>query len=219
LLTSPSPPVPLGKVKRAAGLFRPFRAQAAVVTALALVIAALNALEPLVLKAVFDDLAQGGHLRVVLMGVGALAFLGLAREGLNGLVNTRTWRTRLALHHHLLDVLVSRLHRMPLSFYRNEGVGAIMTRLDRGIQGVVDAVTQLAFNLLPAAMYLAVATLVMFRLEWRLALLVMALTPLSPVIAAWAAPAQTERERGLLQRWVRIYSRFNEVLSAPASRR
>ena len=39
---------------------------------------------------------------------------------------------------------------MPLSFHRAEGVGAIMTRLDRGIQGFIGAVTQILFNVFPA---------------------------------------------------------------------
>jgi ATP-binding cassette subfamily B protein len=200
-------------MQRAVALFRPFRAQAAMIVGFALVTAALNAVEPLVLKAVFDDLGRGGHLRTVVLAVVALAVLGLAREGMIGLTNTRTWHTRLALHHHLLSALVTRLHGLPLSFYRSESVGAIMTRLDRGVQGVVEAVTQLAFNVLPSILYLLIAVVVMIRLDWRLALVVIVLAPLSPLIAARAAPVQTERERSLMQRWVRIYSRFNEVLS------
>jgi ATP-binding cassette subfamily B protein len=200
-------------MRRALGLFHPFRARAAVIVVLALLMAGLNALEPLVLKVVFDDLVRGGRPRVLLLGLLSLAVLGLVREALGGAANTRTWRTRLALHHHLLDTLVGRLHRLPLSFYRAEGVGAIMTRLDRGVQGVVEAASQLAFNVLPALMYLLVAVAIMVRLDWRLAVVVMALAPLSPLIAAGAAPRQTERERALLARWVRIYSRFNEVLA------
>jgi ATP-binding cassette subfamily B protein len=53
----------------------------------------------------------------------------------------------------------------------------------------------------------------MLRLEWRLALLVLAFAPLPALIARVAAPMQTRRERRLLERWVRIYSRFNEVLA------
>jgi ATP-binding cassette subfamily B protein len=193
--------------------YRPFRFQGAVIVALTLVVTGLNALEPLVLKYIFDDLARGGTTRVLALGIGALAAVGIVREILGALANTRTWRTRLALHQHLLEQMVERLHRLPLSFYRSEGVGAIMTRLDRGVQGVVEAVTQLFFNVVPALLYLAIAVLVMFRLDPRLALLVVVLAPMSPLIMAWAAPQQTERERHLLGRWVKIYSRFNEVLS------
>jgi ABC-type multidrug transport system fused ATPase/permease subunit len=53
----------------------------------------------------------------------------------------------------------------------------------------------------------------MLRLDWRLALLVFVFLPLPALIGVLAAPVQTQRERGLLDRWTRIYARFNEVLS------
>jgi ATP-binding cassette subfamily B protein len=53
----------------------------------------------------------------------------------------------------------------------------------------------------------------MFRLEYRLALLVLLFAPVPALIAVRAAPEQVRRERVLLERWARIYSRFNEVLS------
>jgi ATP-binding cassette subfamily B protein len=109
--------------------------------------------------------------------------------------------------------MVARLHRLPLSFYRSEGVGAIMTRLERGVHGFVEAASQAALNILPALVYLAIAIAVVLSLEWRLALVVLALAPLPPLIAGWAAPTQTERERALLASWMKIDSRFNEVMS------
>jgi ATP-binding cassette subfamily B protein len=53
----------------------------------------------------------------------------------------------------------------------------------------------------------------MLRLDVRLALAVVAFAPMPALIARFAAPLQQRRERALLERWVRIYSRFNEVLS------
>src|SRR5256885_1461615 len=47
----------------------------------------------------------------------------------------------------------------------------------------------------------------------RLQVVLLAFAPISPILAARAAPVQTRRERALLERWAKIYSRFNEVLS------
>jgi ATP-binding cassette, subfamily B, bacterial len=113
----------------------------------------------------------------------------------------------------LLEATIGKLHHMPLRLQRSEGVGAIMTRLDRSIQGFVGAVTQLLFNILPALVFLVISILIMFRLDWRLALLVLVFAPMPALIAMRAAPEQVRRERALLDRWVGIYSRFNEVLS------
>jgi ATP-binding cassette subfamily B protein len=102
---------------------------------------------------------------------------------------------------------------MPLRLQRSEGVGAIITRLDRSIQGFINAVTQILFQILPALVYLVLSVIVMLKLEWRLALLVLAFAPLPAIVAAAASPEQTRRERTLLDQWAKIYSRFNEVLS------
>ena len=143
----------------------------------------------------------------------ALVGAGLARDGFNALSNWLTWRTRIGVHFSLMEETVGRLHRLPLSFHREEGVGAIMTRLERGIQGFVNAVSEIAFNVIPAASYLVISIIVMLKLDWRLALLVLAFAPLPALVARFAAPRQTERERSLMDRWVKIYQRFNEVLS------
>jgi len=61
--------------------------------------------------------------------------------------------------------------------------------------------------------FLAIAAALMLHLEWRLALLVFLFVPVPALIGVYAAPVQTRRDRSLLDRWTRIYARFNEVLS------
>ncbi len=201
------------RVRRALRFARAQRWLVAVILFLTLLVAAANALEPLVMKYIFDGLGDAGALRTVLTGVGLLIALVIFRELAAGFSNWLSWRTRLDLHHGLLDATVERLHRLPMYAQRRDGVGAIMTRLDRGIQGFIGAFSEIAFNILPALVYLVIALVVMVQLDWRMTLLVGAFTPLPALIAALAAPRQTDRERNLLERWARIYARFNEVLS------
>ncbi|GAO03860.1 ABC transporter ATP-binding protein [Anaeromyxobacter sp. PSR-1] len=211
-----------GGLLRAAEFLVPFRLPIAGILLVALTLAGVNAAEPLALKRIFDSLAlargwdalalgQGG--RRLGEGILALVVLGLLREAFTATSNWLTWRTRIGIQYRLTEATVERLHRLPLTFHRAEGVGALMTRLDRSIQGLVGALSDLAFNVVPAAAYLVLSVVVMLRLEWRLALLVLAFAPLPALIARLAAPMQTRRERTLLDRWVHIYSRFNEVLS------
>lgn len=200
-------------LRRAIAYLRHARRSMLLIIGLTLLGALSSALEPLLLRMVVDDLSQGGSLRLVLYGVAGLFGLGLLREGLNVVANRLTWRTRLQVHETLLDETVGRLHTLPVGFHRDHGVGALMTRLDRGIQGFLDAVTEITFNIFPSILYLAIAIIIMMRLDHRLALLVLLFAPLPAVLAARATPEQTQRERSLLQRWTKIYGRFNEVLS------
>jgi ATP-binding cassette, subfamily B, bacterial len=184
-----------------------------IIIGLTLVVGATSALEPLVLKWIFDGLTSVASLRLLLIGIGTLLGLAMLREAMDGFANWLTWRTRIGFQYALLEATIGKLHRMPLAAQRSEGIGAIMTRLDRSIQGLTSAVSLLLFGTLPALMFLIIAATIMIRLEWRLAILVIAFAPLPGLIAARAAPEQTTRERTLLDRWAQIYSRFNEVLS------
>ncbi len=203
----------LSRLRRALGFAVPYRKSVGFIFLLTLALAAVNAAEPLVLKYVFDNLSSQPQARVLVAGIVGLLGLGLFRELTTSFSNWLTWHTRLDLHYELLERLVERLHRMPLSFHRTEGVGAIMTKLDRSIQGFIGAVSQVLFNVFPAVLYLGISIVVMLRLHWQLAGLVLCFAPMPALIAAIAGPEQTRRERTLFDAWSRIYSRFNEVLS------
>ncbi len=202
-----------GRVRRALAFAFPYRNTVVSIVMLTLAVAAFNAVEPLVLKLIFDGLGSGAGTGRLWQGVGILIGLTLLREVGTGVTNWLTWHTRLGMHFALLETTVGKLHRMPLRLQRSEGVGAIMTRLDRGIQGFLTAVTQLLFNTFPSVVYLVMSAFIILRMDWRLALLVLAFVPIPAFSAAIASPEQIRRERVLLEQWSKIYSRFNEVLS------
>lgn len=209
----PKQPRKRGRMRRALKLAFPYRRTIVGIFLLTLLLAAINAIEPLILKYVFDDLATHRVMRTLMVGIALLIGLGIVREVANGISNWLTWHARLGVHYTLLESTVERLHRMPLSFHRQEGVGAIMTKLDRSIQGLIGAISQILFNVFPAILYMIIAITIMFFLNWKLTILVIAFLPLPAAIAALAGPEQNRRERTLLDKWSQIYSRFNEVLS------
>jgi ATP-binding cassette subfamily B protein len=174
---------------------------------------ALSAIEPLVLKSLVDELLAGRRMAAVGTALGALLGLYLLRDAGAALSNWLTWRTRLRVQQRILDETVGRLHTLSVAYHRAQSVGSLLTRLDRGIQGMVQAFSDLAFSALPAVVFLAIAAALMLHLEWRLALLVFLFVPVPALIGVYAAPVQTRRDRSLLDRWTRIYARFNEVLS------
>jgi ATP-binding cassette subfamily B protein len=201
-------------LRRAIAFAFPFRYAVGFIFVITLCIAVANAAEPVILfKYIFDSLILHGSNHVLLVGIGILIGLGIFREVATAFSNWLTWHARLGMHYSLLEITVERLHRMPLGFHREQGVGAIMTRLDRGIQGFINGVTQILFNIFPAILYLAISIAVMFRLNWQLAVIVICFVPVPAIIAAMSGPEQTRRERSLLDQWSKIYSRFNEVLS------
>ncbi|HEX7061281.1 MAG TPA: ABC transporter ATP-binding protein [Woeseiaceae bacterium] len=201
------------QLRRALAFTVPHRFSIAIILVLTLAVALVSSIEPLVLKFIIDGLTAGRGLEAVGLGLVFLGIMSVFREGASGTSNWLTWRMRIGLQYALLQATVERLHRMPLKLQRSEGVGAVLTRLDRSIQGFVAAVTQLLISVLPAVVFLVIAVFVMLDLEWRLALVVLLFAPMPAVLAALAAPEQARRERSMLDRWAHIYSRFNEVLA------
>jgi ATP-binding cassette subfamily B protein len=183
------------------------------VTVLAVAGAALAALEPLLIKQLFDAWLAPPEGRSVWLWFALLAVILLGAEALNARLDRLVWQVRLGVDYSLLTAAIDRLHALPLSYHRELSVGATMTRIQRGIAGTMAGFSEVIVRLLPALIYLTVSLVVMFRLEWRLALTVLLLAPLPALLGARAAREQTVREHALMERWTGLYARFNEVLS------
>jgi ATP-binding cassette, subfamily B, bacterial len=199
--------------RRSLQFVRPYRRPLAGVITLALILAALSAIDPLLMKYLFDELAGQAGLHALAVFVAGLVVLELARAGLQAWLGILSWDVRLGVEYTVRERVVSKLNSLPISFHQREGVGGTMNRVNQGIGGYVGAFSDVAFNLLPTLLYLVLSVIAMLRMEWRLALAVIVFTPLPALIGARAAPEQMRRERRLVERWSSIYSRFNEVLA------
>jgi ATP-binding cassette subfamily B protein len=191
---------------------RPLKRQIAGISTLAVIVATLGVAEPLVLKRIFDALAARASISTLVMLAALLFGLLASRTALDALLNASTWRTRLGVDYLLREALLGKLGTLPLSYHQRESVGGTVNRVNRGIDGYVSAFSEIAFKLTPALAYLLLAAAALFRMEWRLALIVLAFTPLPALIGVWAAREQTARERKLMRRWTTLYSRLNESL-------
>jgi ATP-binding cassette subfamily B protein len=198
---------------RSLEFIRPYRRSLGAVLGLALVLATLSAIDPLIMKYLFDQLASptGGHDFAVAMA--GLLCLELVRALLQWWLGTWSWDVRLAVEYSVRERVVSKLNSLPLAYHQREGVGGTINRINQGITGYVAAFSDLAFNLLPTVLYLGLSVFAMYRLDWRLASAVIVFTPLPGLIGVRAAPEQIRRERRLVERWSSIYGRFNEVLA------
>src|SRR4051812_48362501 len=109
---------------------RPHRSRVAQILSLTLVVAGLNAIEPPILKDIFDRLGEGQSSRRVLLAVAVLLGIGAIRECGAAVANWLTWKARLAVHFALSSDAVARLHSLPVGYHRGQPAGATMMRLD-----------------------------------------------------------------------------------------
>lgn len=193
----------------------------AIVLGLALLLAAATAAAPLAVMRLVDALGQvgvsspgtGGALPGVLLALGLVAAAELVQVWLSRLVEGRSWRVRLGLDFALRQRVTARLHTLPLTWHQRHTVGATVNRVNSSVNGFVTAVAELAFKVLPAVAYLALALAALLQLDWRLALAVCVFAPLPALIGMRAAREQTRRDRTLLAHWSSTFGRWTEVLA------
>src|SRR3954469_19167801 len=149
--------------RRSLQFVRPYHRPLYGVIAVALVLAALSAVDPLVMKFLFDQLGLRTGLRTLMWIMGGLVVLELTRAGLQAWLGILSWDVRLGVEYTLREQLVSKLNSLPISFHQREGVGGTMNRVNQGITGYVGAFSDVAFNLLPTLLYLILSVMAMLR--------------------------------------------------------
>jgi ATP-binding cassette subfamily B protein len=208
-------------LRRALPWLQGFGTRITVVLLLALLLAGATAAAPLAVMRLVDTLAHIARPGTVPPGAGGaimtalslVALAELAQVWLSKLLEARSWRVRLDLDFALRERVTHRLHELPLSWHQQHTVGGTVSRVNTSINGFVTAVGEIAFKVLPAIAYLALALAALLELDWRLAVAVCAFAPLPALIGMRAAPEQTRRDRTLLAHWTATFGRWTEVLA------
>ncbi|HLN54501.1 MAG TPA: ABC transporter ATP-binding protein [Bacteroidales bacterium] len=203
-----------GYFGRALKFVKPYKKKISVILLLTSLVAAANVAEPVIIKTIIDNIGTPDQVSFLAYGIGLFLVVSLISNLASAFSNWMGWDVRLTVHDVLLNLIVGRLHVLPSDFHKKEGVGSIMMKLERSIQNFVGAVSEIFLNVLPSVLFLIMALFVMFRLDWKMTLLVLAFAPLPTIIALRVSPKQVKREKFLMNQWGRIYSRFNEVLSS-----
>ena len=115
---------------------------------------------------------SGLNLMVILSLVAVvLLWFGLRSENLNLAYAGQKiiYRMRTEMFGHL--------HRLPLSFFDNQQVGKLMSRVQNDVQQLQEIVTQGILALLASLLTLIGIAIIMLTMNWRLALIMLAIVP------------------------------------------
>ncbi|HEV7990606.1 MAG TPA: ABC transporter ATP-binding protein [Gemmatimonadaceae bacterium] len=208
----PRPARARGLAHRALQFIQPHSTSVAGVISVALVLSALGATEPMIMKRLFDALG-GREQNGLLRALGALCAIELARSVLTAVASRLTWRVRLGVDHGIRERILETLTTASTDYHQAEGVGATMNKVNQSTTAFVAAFVDVAFSVVPSLVYLGLSIFAMWRMEWRLAAVVLAFAPLPAIVGAYASGQQRAREQWLMAHWTRVYSRLNEVLA------
>jgi ATP-binding cassette subfamily B protein len=175
--------------RRVVGTFRPYRGKVALVGLAIVVTSGLGVVNPLLIKAVFDNALFGNppgtcaggpcpdmsnlYLYAGLMIAIPIvtAVIGIGQTYLANLVGLRVMQD-------LRNQLYTHLQFMPLRFFTTTRTGEIQSRLANDVGGVQSVVTDTASSVLSNVVIIISTLIAMAFLSWQLTLLSLSLMPL-----------------------------------------
>jgi ABC-type multidrug transport system fused ATPase/permease subunit len=194
-------------------LAKPYRARSllAVVTLLAYTGVAL--LPPYLAKLAVDDGIEEKDLRTLSIVVAAFLAAGIAAFVLSG---AQTYFTGWVGERALADLriqLFTHLQRLSLGYYERNRTGAIVSRITNDVEALDQLVTDGISSLVQNSLLLVGTVVVLFLLDWRLALATLIVLPLMALATAWFRSRSNHAYRRVRERLGLVTATLAEDLS------
>ena len=194
-------------------LARPYRARSAVavVTLVAYTVVAL--LPPYLAKLAVDDGIEAKDLRTLSIVVAAFLAAGIAAFVLS---SAQTYSTGWVGERALADLriqLFTHLQRLSLGYYERNRTGAIVSRITNDVEALDLLVTDGISSLVQNSLLLVGTVVVLFVLDWRLALATLIVFPLMALATAWFRSRSNHAYRRVRERLGLVTATLAEDLS------
>jgi len=166
------------RVALLARLARPYRARVTAGIIALLVATAASLAPPYLAKLAIDDGIRGGDLGELAWIVGAFIVVGVLGWGASV---AQTYLTSWVGERVLADLrlrLFRHLGRLSLGFYERNRTGAIISRITNDVEALDQLVTDGVTSLVQNSLVLLGTAVILFVLDWRLALATLAVFPL-----------------------------------------
>ena len=179
------PAVRRANLRRIARLFRPYSRKLSVVTVLIVVASGLGVVSPFLLRAVLDSaiVVPPDHAPIVRLGllselVGGMIAISLV-TGVFGVVQSYlSTQVGQSVMHDLRTAVYRHLQRLSLAFFTKTRTGEVQSRIANDIGGVDNVLTSTATSVMSTVTTVIATVIAMFLLDYRLALVALALMPL-----------------------------------------
>ena len=188
-------------LRRIGRLFRPYRWQLAIVTAIIVASSLVGLASPFLLRAVIDTALPGRNLHLLVwLVIGMVAVAAITSAF--GVI--QTWiSTKVGQHimHELRTSVFTHLQRQSIAFFTRTRTGEVQSRIQNDIGGMESVVTSTATSI-ASNLTTAVATAVaMVALSWRLSLISLVVMPpaifLTRKVAKMRRAITTQQQREL----------------------
>jgi ATP-binding cassette, subfamily B, bacterial len=202
-----NPRVTRGLLKRVWSYARPYRWWILGMLAITLATTGLGLLTPLILRDLIDRTLPARDLHRLSWLIAALVTIPLLTGGLNVFLRRLNSRVGEGVTCDLRMALFSHFQRMSLAFFTHTRSGEMMSRLNNDVVGAQTAISNTFVSILTSLIQASVVIVVMITLEWRLALISIAILPFFFI----AARNLGNKLRGITRRQLDLNARMNAV--------
>src|ERR671934_2063582 len=167
-------------LRRALAYLRSYRRAAAGAFVALLVVTAANLVAAQLIRLAIDRGLAGRRWSMVLLAVGGLVAVALARGLCTFLQGYLAERASQGVAYDLRNALFERIERLSFSYYARVQTGQLVTRLTNDVEQIRQFAGNGIVQLAAATIMLAGSTVLLLALNWRLALVALAIMP--PII-------------------------------------
>ena len=194
-------------------LARPYRARAALAVATLVAFTLVALLPPYLAKLAVDDGIAQKDLHTLTVVVVAFLAAGLATFVLS---SAQTYFTGWVGERALADLriqLFRHLQRLSLGYYERNRTGAIVSRITNDVEALDMLVTDGLASLVQNTLLLGGTVVVLFLLDWRLALATLVVIPLMGAVTAWFRTRSNRAYRRVRERLGLVTATLAEDIS------
>lgn len=179
------PDISWAKLRRIAGYFKPYWREAIAILAVIAVIAALGSVPPLLLRAILDTAIPAKDWHLLNLAACGMLVLPIV-TGLLGIFETYLdERLSQGVMLDLRTLLFARLQAQSMDYFTSTRPGDISSRLNNDVNDLSDIFSDTVAAITTNVLTLAFTLVIIFSLNWRLALLAIAVVPLFIPPAWW----------------------------------
>lgn len=207
------PKAPRVDLRRILGFFAPYWRQVLLVLLCILVTSILGQLPPLFTKWIIDGAIAGKDTHGLLFDVGGMVVSAMASSAVGALQGYLNAYVGEGIMRDMRDSLVRHLHTMSLAFFTSTKTGEIMNRVSSDVDAVDNVVTGTLVTIATNVMVIVTTLVAIFWLDWRLALISLAVVPLMVFPLRPVGRAMYDVRKLTRQQRDRIESLMQETLS------
>lgn len=199
--------------RRIATYFLPYWPQISLIVVAILVTSTLGQLPPLFTKWIIDGAIAGRNVHLLVLYVVGMAVSALLASGIGawqGFLNAFVGE---GIMRDMRDALVQHLQHMSLSFFTSTKTGEIMNRVSSDVDAIDNVVTGTLVTIVTNVAVIITTLAAIFLLDWRLALLSLAVVPLMVIPLAPVGRAMYRIRKRTREQRDRIEGLLQETLS------